>query len=336
MDIKIKRPTKRDLEGLEKLKLQLVEARKGNNIVRVENKQKAIDRLKFKANIFNDNEKVEYIRGLMENAFHVKSDIVQDINVAEVQYKSILKIDKKNPEANYRYAFIKYQKRCWIEAINYFQKAQEIHRRGVLNFPLTEDQYIKSKLFIGYCAAQLAKEAIKEAATLKDGILNMEVKGISIEDLLDNLKDAISRTNVHILTKDSQTGISQEEYEEILFSLDNHQLLLSFIGDTPFIKKGSSENIALGGKLSNTLKRLLLNSKKGLPLTLQELNEWVEGEDGEEDLKWDNYRNRVRLLNEALVKIGYKENQIYAIRGKQRYEIKHLDFIIALGEEHHI
>lgn len=336
MDGKIKKTTKRDLEELEKLKLQFVEIKKGNNSARVENKQKAIDRFKFRANIFNDSEKVEYIRELIENAFHAKSDIVQDINVAEVQYQSILKIDKENPEANYRYAFIKYQKKCWIEAINYFQKAQEIHRRGVLNFPLTEDQYIKSKLFIGYCAAQLAKEAIKEAATLEEGILNMEVKGISIEDLLDNLKDTISRTSISIITKDSQTGISQEEYEEILFSLDNHQLLLSFIGDTPFIKKGYSEKIELGGKLSNTLKRLLLNSKNDLPLTLQELNEWVEGEEGEDNLKWDNYRSRVRLLNEALVKIGYNKNQIYAIRGKQRYAIKHLDFIIALGEEHHI
>ena len=186
MDGKIKKTTKRDLEELEKLKLQMIEVRKGNNSARVKNKQKEIDRFKFRANIFNDSEKVEYIKGLMEIAFHAKSDIVQDINVAEVQYKSILKIDKENPEANYRYAFIKYQKRCWIEAINYFQKAQEIHRKGVLNFPLTEDQYIKSKLFIGYCAAQLAKEAIKEAATLEEGILNMEVKGISIEDLLPN------------------------------------------------------------------------------------------------------------------------------------------------------
>lgn len=331
-----RKPSKRDLESLERLELQLAEDRKGNNSVRVENTKKKINKLKYEANIFNEDEKVEYIGYLMENAFLAKSDIIQDRNVAENQYLNIIKMDKENPEAYYRHAFLQYKKKEWLKAINDFHHAREIHKRGESNFPLTEDQYIKAKLFIGYCAAQLAREAIKEAAEFEHGVLIMEVEGISIEDLLDNLKDEINKTNIIVVTKDTKNGISQEDYEKMLASLAEDQLLLSFLGDTPFIKKGNREQLELGGKLSNTLKKLLLNSIEDLPLTLHELNAYVEGEEGENDINWDNFRSRVRFLNEALVKSGYNENQIYAIRGKQRYRIKQLDFIIVLGEEHHI
>lgn len=332
----IRRPIKRDFEILEKLELQLVEARKGNNSVHVENKQKEINKLKYEANIFNEEEKFEYIRELMENAFHAKSDIVQDRDVAEKQYHNILKIDKENPEAYYRHAFLKYEKKEWLKAINDFQNAREIHKKGKFKFPLSDDQYIKAKLFIGYCAAQLARETIKEADDFERDILNMEVKGISIEELLENIKEEISKTNIIVVTKDAQNGISQEEYEEMFVSLREDQLLLSFLADTPFIKKGKGKQLELSGKLSNILKRLLLNSKEDLPLTLHELNEYMEGEDGVPDLKWDNYRGKVKLLNKALIESGFFENLIYAIRGKERYRIKQIDFIIALGEEHHI
>lgn len=331
-----RKPSKRDLELLERLELQLEEDRKGNNNIRVENTERRIDKLKYEVNIFNEEEKFKYIGELMENAFHAKSNIVQDRNVAENQYLTIIKMDKENPEAYYRHAFLQYKKMEWLKAINDFQHAREIHKRGESNFPLTEDQYIKAKLFIGYCAAQLARETIKEAAEFEPGVLNMEVEGISIEDLLDNLKDEINKTNIIVVTKDAQNGFSQEEYEEILDSLTENQLLLSFLADTPFIKKGNREQLELGGKLSNTLKRLLLNSIEDLPLTLHELNEYMEGEDGEGDINWVNYRKRARLLNEAFAKIGYDENLIYAIRGEERYKIKQIDFIIALGEEHHV
>lgn len=332
----IKRPIKRDFESLERLEIQLIEDRKTNNLVRIENTKKKINKLKYEANILNEDEKVEYIGYLMENAFLAKSDIVQDRDVAEKQYNYILKYDKQNPEAYYRHAFLKYKKNSWIEAINDFHHAREMHKRGESNFPLTEAQYIKAKLFIGYCAAQLAREAIKEAVEFEHSVLNMEVEGISIEDLLDSLRDEINKTNIIVVTKDAENGISQKEYEEMVSSLAEDQLLLSFLADTPFIKKGKGKQLEISGKLGNILKRLLLNSKEDLPLTLNELKEYVEGEDAEPNLNWDNYRGKVKLLNKALIESGFFDNLIYAIRGKERYRIKQIDFIIVLGEEHHV
>ena len=106
MDLKLKRPMNRDLEMLEKLNHQLEEARKINNNARAENKQKENKKLKYEANIFNEDEMIEYIGELMENAFHAKTDIYQDRQSAEVAYKTILWLDRHNPEAAYRYGFL--------------------------------------------------------------------------------------------------------------------------------------------------------------------------------------------------------------------------------------
>ena len=172
------------------------------NIGRVSNVEEKINKLKYTSDIFNEKEKTSYIKELMSHAFHVKSDVYQDRYIAETQYKNILKLDRENPEASYRYAFLQYDKNNWLIAITHFQnaiKAQTNPRRNI-NFPLSEDQIIKAKLYIGYCAAQIAKEALNEANTLNKESLALPVEGISIEKLLDNLKAELNKTEFMMIT----------------------------------------------------------------------------------------------------------------------------------------
>ena len=210
------RSTQRDLEKLEQLELQLMEEMKNEiNIGRVSNVEEEINRLKYTSDIFNEKEKTSYIKELMSHAFHIKSDVYQDRNIAETQYKNILKLDRDNPEAAYRYAFLQYDKNKWLMAITHFQNAiqAQTYPRGNINFPLSEDQIIKAKLYIGYCAAQIAKEALNEANRLNKESLALPVEGISIEKLLDNLKAELNKTEFMMITNNGERGISKDEYE---------------------------------------------------------------------------------------------------------------------------
>ena len=56
--------------------------------------EEKIYKLKYTSDIFNEKEKTSYIKELMSNAFHMKSDVYQDRYTAEIQYKSILEMDK--------------------------------------------------------------------------------------------------------------------------------------------------------------------------------------------------------------------------------------------------
>ena len=207
------RSTQRDLEKLEQLELQLMEEKKNEiNIGRVSNVEESINKLKYTLDIFNEKEKTSYIKELMSHAFHVKTDVYQDRNIAEKQYKKILKLNKDNPEAAYRFAFLQYDKSKWLMAINYFEHAIEIKDvQGKIKFPLSEDQVIKEKLYIGYCAAQIAKETLNEANRLNKESLALPVEGISIEKLLNKLKEEINKTEYIMITKDGQKGISKED-----------------------------------------------------------------------------------------------------------------------------
>ena len=203
------RQIKKGLEQLEQLELQLTEEmKKENNEIRTSNVEKKINRLKYISDIFNEQEKTSYIKEMMSHAFHIKSDVYQDRNVAVTQYKSILELDRENPEASYRYAFLQYDKNKWLLAITHFQDAiqAQTYPRGNINFPLSEDQIIKAKLYIGYCAAQIAKEALNEANRLNKDSLALPVEGISIEKLLGNLKAELNKTEFMMITKEKEKG----------------------------------------------------------------------------------------------------------------------------------
>ena len=265
---------------------------------------------------------------MMSHAFHIKSDVYQDRYNAEIQYKSILGIDKDNPEASYRYAFLQYDKNNWLLAITHFQDAiqAQTNPRGNINFPLSEDQIIKAKLYIGYCAAQIAKEALNEANRLNKESLALPVEGISIEKLLGNLKAELNKTEFMMITNNGERGISKVEYERLLDNLEGEQLILSFVEDRPFVQRGEDAGNPLTGTLSDLLKQLLIMSKKDLPLSLNDLDEL--------GLKWNTYSQRVVRLNAALHESGYSRTLIKAIPGRERYKIEPLDFYIVAREDY--
>ncbi|WP_155966724.1 hypothetical protein [Paenisporosarcina sp. TG-14] len=71
-------------------------------------------RLKVKLNMVSDEEKVGFIEELMENALYAKTGEYRDSNAATYVYKNILQIDRDNPEAHYRYAYLEYDNRQWL------------------------------------------------------------------------------------------------------------------------------------------------------------------------------------------------------------------------------
>lgn len=313
---------------LEKLKHDLKEAIKAENNSRISNLEKQIKKMKYTLDIFSEDERVNYIGELMENAFHTKTDIYQDRQSAEKEYEAILRLDKNNPEAAYRFAFLQYNKQEWLPAINYFQKAVETYSRHISNFPLTEDQVIKARLYIGYCAAQLAKETLNEARKLSEEALYLPVEGVSIEHLLNKLKNELNKTEYTMMTKDEQKGISKEEYDCLLDNLEGEQLVLSFVGDKPFIQRGKDAENPITGTLSNLLKQLLIRSKENQPLSLNDLNEI--------GLKENTYAQRIVRLNKALKESGFVETLINKIPNKESYKIDSLDFYIFAREDYHL
>ena len=328
------RSTQRDLEKLEQLELQLMEEMKNEiNIGRVSNVEEKINRLKYTFDIFNEKEKTSYIKELMSHAFHIKSDVYQDRNIAETQYKNILKLDRDNPEAAYRYAFLQYDKNKWLMAITHFQNAikSQTYPRGNINFPLSEDQIIKAKLYIGYCAAQIAKEALNEANRLNKESLALPVEGISIEKLLDNLKAELNKTEFMMITKEKEKGISKEEYYDLIDNLEEEQLVLSFVDAEPFIQKGEDRVVTMSGTFSILLKELLLRSKRDLFLSQEEMLGINEAE-----IKENSYSQQVSRLNAELRKCGYAKTLITKKRNDPGYKIESLDFYIIAREDHHL
>ena len=153
---------------------------------------------------------------------------------------------------------------------------------------MSEDQIIKAKLYIGYCAAQIAKEALNEANTLNKESLALPVEGISIEKLLDNLKAELNKTEFMMITKDKEKGISREEYDNLIDNLEEEQLILSFVDAKPFIQKGEDSVVPISGTLSILLKELLLRSKRNLFLSQEEMIGMNEVE-----IKENSYSQRV-------------------------------------------
>ena len=187
---------------------------------------------------------------------------------------------------------------------------------------------IKARLYVGFCAAKLAKEALNEANNIEEESLQLPVEGIPIETLLNNLKAEINKTEYTMVTKDRQRGISKEEYTDLLDNLEGEQLVLSFVGDRPIIQKGDDAENPITGTLSSLLKQLLMKSKENQPLSIIDLDEM--------GIKENTYAQRIVRLNNALKESGFIEPIIKKTLNKVSYQIAPLDFYIIAREDYHL
>lgn len=292
--------------------------------------------LKIKLNLASDEEKDDYIGELMETALYAKTGKTRDPQAALYAYSQIIQLDRKNPEANYRYAFLHYTNHHWLKAIEHFQRALDNQRRDESNFPLAQDQVIKARLFIGYCAAQISKEALQEAKELDTGIFDLPAEGISIQDLSNQLRATLENTKFTLVTSSGKQGVSSSTYDELLATLDEKALLLSFVEAEPFIQRGDDPKNPITLWDSILLKRLLLKSVKDLPLSVVELNGYMEETGTISEVSWDSFRQKIRRLNNRLRESGFNENLIVADAGLQRYRITSKEFYIVAREDQHL
>jgi len=291
--------------------------------------------LKIKLNLVSDEVKDDHIGELMETALYMKGNS-RNPRAALDAYSQIIQLDRVNSEAHYRYAFLHYTNRQWLKAIQYFQKALDNQRRDESNFPLAQDQVIKARLFIGYCAAQISKEALQEAKELDTGIFDLPAEGISIQDLSNQLRTTLENTEFILVTPSGKEGISRSTYDKLLAKLDNEALLLSFVDAEPFIQRGDDPRNPITLWDSILLKRLLLKSVRNLPLSVVELNGFIEETGTISEVSWDSFRQKVRRLNNRLRESGFSENLIVADAGFQRYRINSKKFYIVAREDQHL
>lgn len=335
-----KNSSQSSLERVNELELKLKEMKETPNSSTDQNEKQLRNELmslKIKLKMLSDEEKVCFIGDLMENAFYVKTGEYRDSNAATTVYQKILQIDRDNPEAHYRYAYLQYDKKQWLKTIEHFQLAIDIHRKNTSNFPLAEDQIIKAKLFIGYSAAQISKEALKEAKGLDANAFALSFEGISIQELSNQLKRELEKTELNMITPNGKRGISKEKYEELCKSLSEGQLLLSFVEDRPFIQFGDDAGNPMSSKESVLLKKLLMKSVNNKPLSLMELNGFdPKTETINEEVSWDAYRRQISRLNNRLKESGVKQSIIEADAGFQRYRIKTKDFYIVAREDQYL
>jgi len=315
---------------MSEMELQLMEMKDTKDSVARHKKaqvRKNLMKLKISFDMVGSEEKAAYIGELMEYAFYEKTGEYRNATAATDAYKSILQLDHQNPEAHYRYAYLHYAKRSWLKAIEHFQQALKVPKKDESNFPLAEDQVIKAKLFIGYCAAQIAKESLKEANALNHEAFNLVYEGISIEDLSNQLKQQLQKTEFTLITPKGTQGVSSKEYIEVLDALGKEQLLISFVEDQPFIQLGDDAKNTISPWDGVILKRLLMKSVNDLPVTLAELNGFLPEIETVKELTWANYRQQVRRINQRLKESGFAENPIVADAGMQRYRIHIQEFL---------
>ncbi len=324
---------------MSEMELQLMEMKDKKNIVTRQEKSRVrrnLMKLKIRFDMVSNEEKDAYIEELMEYAFYEKTGKYRDSTAASNAYEYILHLDHQNPEAHYRYAYLHYSKRDWLKAIEHFQRALNVPKKQDSNFPLAEDQVIKAKLFIGYCAAQIAKDSLREANALNQEAFNLAYEGISIEELSNQLKQQLEKTEFTLITSRGTQGISPKKYIELLDKLDKEQLLISFVEDQPFIQLGDDAKNTVSPWDGVILKRLLVKSMNNLPVTLAELNGFIPEIETIKELTWDNYRQQVRRINQSLKECGFTENPIVADAGMQRYRIHIQDFCIVAREDQYL
>lgn len=298
--------------------------------------RKNLMKLKFSFDMVSPEEKDAYIEELMEYAFYEKTGEYRDATAASHVYREILQIDRQNPEAHYRYAYLHYAKRDWLKAIEHFRRALDVSKRDQSNFPLAEDQVIKAKLFIGYCAAQIAKESLNEAKALSTEAFNLAYEGISIQELSNQLQQQLEKTEFTLITSKGTQGISSETYRAMLETLGKDQLLVSFVEDRPFIQLGDDAKNTISPWDGVILKRVLMKSVNNLPVTLAELNGFIPEIETIKEVTWDNYRKQVSRINQILKESGFTENPIVADAGMQRYRIHIQDFYIVARQDQHL
>lgn len=292
--------------------------------------------LKIKLNMVSDEEKGSFIGELMENAFYAKTGEYRDSKAATYVYQNILQIDRDNPEAHYRYAYLQYDKKQWLKTIEHFQLAIDIDRKNTSNFPLAEDQIIKAKLFIGYSAAQISKEALKEAKGLDASAFALDYEGISIQELSYKLKRELEKTELNMITPNGKQGISKEKYVELRDSLSEDQLLLSFVEDRPFIQFGDDAGNPVSATDSVLLKKLLMKSVNNKALSLVELNGFNSETGTINEVSRSAYRQQIKRLNNRLKESGMEEGIIKLDAGFQRYRIEIKDFYIVAREDQYL
>lgn len=325
------------MNDLEQNIIELIELPRDTVTIRkIRTMSKELLELKIKSGAASNEEKVAYIGEQMEIAFYEKTGETRDSIAAEYAYKRILGLDGQNPEAHYRYAYLLYAKKQWLNAIEHFQKAIHVNKRDESNFPLADDQIIKAKLFIGYCAAQIAKESLKEANKLSSEAFDLAYEGISIRDLSSQLKAQLKKTELSLVTPIGTEEIPQEKYRELTNTLAEDTLLLSFVESQPFIQKGDDAKNPVSGQEGILIKRLLLKCIQGKPLSLAELNGYVSEEETMNEVIWDAYRKQVSRLNKLLKDSGYKENPIVVDAGCQRYRIHVDNFYIVAREDQYL
>lgn len=317
------RSREEDLEELtQKLKETQEKESKGFNS-QIANLCSQILRIKKSMRILVSEEQFKLIGLMMEHAYDMKTGR-RDRVVAKYVFEKILKLEPRNPEANYRYAFLFYQDGNWIKAINHFQLAMQ---NNDSEFPLSDDQITKANLFIGYCSVMLAKESMKLAEELSIESGELMSEGISIDKLSKKLKGMLDSAEFILYTNNDEKLISKEEYEELMLKNSNNELLLDIAASKPFLKNGDRE-VNISEYNAKLLKRLLLKGAKAEVLSLADLTVYQEEAISDShNISWENYRQKVRRINQKLVDVGLRK-LIKVVPNTTGYIIDHINFHI--------
>ncbi|WP_262176606.1 tetratricopeptide repeat protein [Saccharococcus sp. Marseille-Q5394] len=283
--------------------------------------------LERKLKIHDPVRRYDCIGIMMEQAYYMKTE-QKDRHVAKLTFEQILRLDPHNPEANYRYAFLHYEDGEWVKAIRFFKAAIQDNSS---DFPLAKDQIVKANLFISYCAMMLVKESMRTVEDLKSD-KKLDTEGVSIDELTANVKTLLAQTEYRLVSNEGEEFISKVRYEELESNVESGAIWLDMTLDQPYVKSGyqSKEISRLNGIL---LKRLLLKSAKQETLALAEISGYQEEFVAEShDVSWENYRQKIRRLNQRLSDVGLPVQFIQHVTGTQSYKIEPCKFSIIENE----
>ncbi|MHA6260024.1 tetratricopeptide repeat protein [Sporosarcina sp. CAU 1771] len=315
-------------ERLEEITLLLNEEQQKTPLeltARIADLSRKMIRLKKVMGILTEEEQDQLVRSMMAYAFHMKTGEHKDRYAAKNTFEQILKIDPRNAEANYRYAFLYYEDRDWIQAINHFNKALGDDDSA---FPLWDDQLIKAHLFIGYCSIELAKASMQVADELSEASEVETSTGISVEDLSVKLQEKLAGAEFVLYSNEDRRMISKSEREAITQNFDFEGLVLDFTGNKTFIqRKDKSCDISIF--LAVLLKQLLLKSSVNEALSLTDIDGYQEESvANSNEVTWDNYRTKISRINKLLAQIGFPERFIQHVLNTNSYTFPNIKFYI--------
>lgn len=276
-----------------------------------------------KMHIDNPDKRYECIGVMLEHAYYMKTDL-KDRAVAKRTFADILKVDRSNAEANYRYAFLYYEDRDWIKAIEFF-RASLVDKSS--DFPLADDQVVKANLFISYCATMLVRESMRAADSLMNDEL-LETEGISIDELSENVKMLLDEKEYRLISNEGVSFISKKRYEELENNLKPGEVWLDITAEQPYVENGCYSKV-LSRQNASLLIRLLVKSGNKEALSLLEITGYQEELIADSlDISWDSYRQKIRRLNQKLEEIGLPSPFIKHVAGTQSYHIESCPFFI--------